>query len=405
MNVTKVIGGMEEPPGYELAWTAPLARRSAVPSMVAGRIMSLAQADEIVRDGVADMVSMVRAHIADPELVAKSLAGQAHRVRPCIGCNQGCVGSASSPYGRFGCAVNPAAGFEARATPRRIRRESVLVVGGGPAGMEAARAAALNGDDVILCEASAALGGQLRVAREAPFRSRMGDIADWLAAELPAVGVEVRMQTRVDAGYARALGADRVIVATGSLPRRDGVMIADPDRPVEGANQPHVLLSWDAITDSRIRDARAVVYDDIGHHEAVSVAEALLARGCEVMFVSRLNRLMPLLEAARMESTVKQRLYRGAFAFVGDSHIARIDPDAVTVGSLYGAADRTLPAEIVVLVGSNNPERQLADELIGQFDVSLVGDALGPRFLQLAILEGHRAGVDPGALPSSSRCF
>jgi len=166
-----------------------------------------------------------------------------------------------------------------------------------------------------------------------------------------------------------------------------------------------VLLSWDAITDSRIRDARAVVYDDIGHHEAVSVAEALLARGCEVMFVSRLNRLMPLLEAARMESTVKQRLYRGAFAFVGDSHIARIDPDAVTVGSLYGAADRTLPAEIVVLVGSNNPERQLADELIGQFDVSLVGDALGPRFLQLAILEGHRAGVDPGALPSSSRCF
>ena len=133
MNVTKVIGGMEEPQGYELPWTGPVASRLAVPTLVAGRITSLAQADAIVRDGVADLVSMVRAHVADPELVAKSLAGQAHRVRPCIGCNQGCVGSGSSPYGRFGCAVNPTAGFEAVANGRRGGPTSVLVVGGGPA--------------------------------------------------------------------------------------------------------------------------------------------------------------------------------------------------------------------------------------------------------------------------------
>ena len=405
MNVTKVIGGMEEPLGYELPWTGQVASRLAVPTLVAGRITSLAQADAIVRDGVADLVSMVRAHVADPELVAKSLAGQAHRVRPCIGCNQGCVGSGSSPYGRFGCTVNPTAGFEAVANVRLGGPASVLVVGGGPAGLEAARAAAASGDRVILCEQADSLGGQLRIARQAPSRSRMGDIADWLAAELPAVGVEVRLGTRVDAGYVRAQRVDRVIVATGSVPRADGFTIADPDRLIPGIGQPHVRSSWDAITDTAIRDARAVVYDDIGHHEAVSVAEALMARGCEVVFVSRLNRLMPLLEAARMETTVKKRLYGGPFEFIGDSRIARIAAGMVTVASMYGAPDRKVPADLVVVVGGNEPQRQLADDLAGELDVSLVGDALGPRFLQLAILEGHRAAVSPGLLPSSSHVF
>jgi 2,4-dienoyl-CoA reductase-like NADH-dependent reductase (Old Yellow Enzyme family) len=405
MNVTKVIGGMEEPLGYELPWTGPVASRMTVPTLVAGRITSLAQADQIVRDGVADLVSMVRAHVADPELIAKSLAGEAHRVRPCIGCNQGCVGSGSSPYGRFGCAVNPTAGFEALEHIPRNRPRQVLVVGGGPAGMEAARAAAASGDRVILCEQADKLGGQLRVARQAPARSRMGDIADWLAAELSALGVDIRLGTRVDTGYVRAQRVDRVIVATGSVPLRDGFMIADPDHPVPGAGRPHVRSSWDAITDTAIRDVRAVVYDDIGHHEAVSVAEALMARGCRVAFVSRLNRVMPLLESARMETTVKKRLYSGPFEFIGDSRIARIGTDAVTVASMYGAPDRTVPAEVVVLVGGNEPQRQLADDLAGELDVSLVGDALGPRFLQLAILEGHRAAVSPGDLPSSSRTF
>lgn len=405
MNVTKVIGGMEEPLGYELPWTGPVASRMTVPTLVAGRITSLAQADQIVRDGIADLVSMVRAHVADPELVAKSLAGEEHRVRPCIGCNQGCVGSGSSPYGRFGCAVNPAAGFEAVTHVRRDRPRRVLVVGGGPAGMEAARAAAGNGDQVILCEAADRLGGQLHVARQAPYRSRMGDIADWLAAELPAAGVDVRLRTRVDAGYARAQRADHVIVATGSVPRRDGFTIADPDHLIPGIGEPHVRSSWEAITDTSIRDTSAVVYDDIGHHEAVSVAEALMARGCTVAFVTRLNRVMPLLEAARMETTVKRRLYSGPFEFIGDSRIARVAGGTVTIASMYGAPDREVAAGIVVVVGGNEPQRQLADDLAGELDVSLVGDALGPRFLQLAILEGHRAAVRPDLLPTSSRTF
>jgi hypothetical protein len=147
------------------------------------------------------------------------------------------------------------------------------------------------------------------------------------------------------------------------------------------------------------------VYDDVEHHEAVSVAEALLARGCTVTFVSRLNRLMPLLETARMETTVKARLYPQPFEFVGDSRITAIGADRMSVASMYGGAARTIRAHCVVLVGNNLPQRALADELAGRVDVTLVGDALGPRFLQLAILEGHRAAQHRGLLPTSSHRF
>lgn len=408
MNVTKVIGGMEEPEGYELPWSSLVTRDAPVPTIVSGRILSLRHADELIRDGVADMVSMARAHIADPELVAKSLAGHPERVRPCIGCNQGCVGAASSPYGRFGCAVNPTAGFEAYALPpppAATGRRSVLVVGGGPAGMEAARAAAAQGDRVVLCEATDRLGGQLSIARNAPYRSEIGKIVDWFTNELDALKVDVRLGTEVDADYVLSDEPDLVVIATGSDPRRDGVTIADPSHPIIGAEQEHVVSSWDAMTNPRWADLAAVVYDDVGHHEAVSVVEALLARGCTVTMVSRLNRIMPLLESARMETTVKRRLHAERFDFLADSKISEIGSGTVLVDPIYGGPTRVLTAECVALVTSNRPRRALADELAGRANLALVGDALGPRFLQLAVLEGYRAVIDPTLLPTSSTWF
>jgi hypothetical protein len=117
----------------------------------------------------------------------------------------------------------------------------------------------------------------------------------------------------------------------------------------------------------------------------------LLGRGCQVVFASRLNRLVPLLESARAETTVKRRLYPQPFEFVGDCVLGRIDADSVTIRSLYGAADRVVAADAVVIVGSNDPQRQLSDALGDRGEVSLVGDALGPRFLQIALTEAHRA--------------
>src|SRR5579859_7865590 len=148
---------MDAPLGYELPFSVPLGAGAKVPRIVAGRFRTLEEAEQVLRAGDADMVSMVRAQIADPDLVRKTREGRPHEVRPCIACNQGCIGGLYR-RGQLGCLVNPAVGFEASLSEDRIKRTSqprkVLVVGGGPAGMEAARVAALSGHRVILAEAA-----------------------------------------------------------------------------------------------------------------------------------------------------------------------------------------------------------------------------------------------------------
>jgi NADPH-dependent 2,4-dienoyl-CoA reductase/sulfur reductase-like enzyme len=335
---------------------------------------------------------MVRALIADPELVSKSARGEESRVRPCIGCNQGCVGRYG---GHLGCTVNALVGREAKAPIRpATERRRVVIVGGGPAGMESARVAAQRGHEVTLFEASAALGGQLRLARLSPLRGEMGEIADWLASELAQLGVDIHLGVAADATDVLNSEPDAVIVATGSRPRRDGYQIATPLSPIPGAGLPHVKTSWDVFVDGAGTARSAVVFDDVGHYEAIAVAEQLLNAGLHVTFVTRLPRIAPLLEPARMEGTVKRRLMPRDFDFVVDAGLLAIEPDKVVVGSLYGGRPRSVPADLVVMVGANLPARELADQLGGRVpQVELVGDALGPRFLQLAMADGFKAGA------------
>ena len=138
-----------------------------MPTIVTGRFRTLVEAERVITDGVADMVSMVRALIADPDLVRKTRDGRADEVRPCIACNQGCYGGVSSGR-RMACTVNPAVGYERTLSEDLITLAAnpakVLVVGGGPAGLEAARVAALCGHDVTLVEASSRLGGAVGAA-------------------------------------------------------------------------------------------------------------------------------------------------------------------------------------------------------------------------------------------------
>ncbi|MBT9497865.1 MAG: FAD-dependent oxidoreductase, partial [Zoogloea sp.] len=214
----KLIGGMHEPMGYEMPTSAPIARAARTPAIVTGRFRTLEEADQIIRLGDADLVALTRAHIADPQLVNKTLAGHPEQVRPCIACNQGCVGGLLGPAARMGCTVNPAIGAEdslddTRLTPVTTPRR-VLVVGGGPAGMEAARVAALRGHTVTLAEAADDLGGTLRIAARAPQRHGIADIAVWLEQEVYRLGVDVRLSTYLSADDIRSLAPDAVILAT-----------------------------------------------------------------------------------------------------------------------------------------------------------------------------------------------
>ncbi len=403
----KLLAPMDEPLGNEMPANARIIggddttglARLTTPTMVVGRIMTLDDAERIVADGAADMVSMVRALIADPELVAKSERGEGDRVRPCIGSNIGCVGQLMST-GVLSCVVNVAAaketevGFEPAGPVPEAKR--VVVVGGGPAGLEAARTAALRGHDVHLFEGTRQLGGQVTIAATAPHRSDIGAITEWLADEIQRLGVTIRLNTWADPDSLAELAPDEVILATGVTPRTDGFQLTTPVDAVPGHDLPHVWTSWDVFGfgGRATLAGPALVYDDTGSFEAISVADTLLEAGLEVTMVARheaMGATLPYPPAT--VAAARERLMGGAFDFVGGHHLLEIRPDAVDIGVVFTERRRTIVASTVVIVTYGHPNRELGDWLAaegGPWRVHQVGDVTGTNGVLPAI---HQAAA------------
>lgn len=392
----KMIGGMHEAAGYELDTALPVAERSRVPVIVTGRFRTLEEADQVVRLGQADMVGMTRATIADPDLVRKTRSGQADRVRPCIACNQGCVGQLLGAERRVGCAVNAAAGFEATlgddkldaaTTPKRV-----LVIGGGPAGMEAARVAALRGHRVTLMEAAPHLGGTLRLAGRAPRRGGFNDLIDYLQSELYHLGVDVRLSTYVEADDLDGEAFDHVILATGAEPRLDGVQMSHPGEPISGIELPHVHSANDVLGTNDPKGTHALVIDDVGHYEGLATAEHLAAAGLDVTLVTRLPTLAPQMRSALMVDPALERLAQYRFRYRVATRVLAVDGQQARLQPINGGDIEAIPADLVVFVSLNRPRDELADALAQRkLPHQLIGDANTPRFLVRAIAEGHAA--------------
>ena len=396
----KLLSPMDEPLGSEMPANAIITRVVAKPTIVVGRIMTLDHAERIVADGEADMVSMVRALIADPELVNKARRGDEHLVRPCIGSNIGCVGNLMTT-GVLACVVNVAAARETSVTFDPVGRAAtprkVLVVGGGPAGLEAARTAALRGHEVHLHEGTRQLGGQVAIAATAPHRADIGAITEWLAAECERLGVTIRLNSMVDPDVVAELVPDEVIVATGTSPRRDGFQLATPVTPIPGHDLPHVWSSWDVFGfgGRAVLDGPAVVFDDTGTFEAISVCDTLLEAGLQVTMISRLEGVGARLPypPATVEAA-RERLMSGDFDFVGGHYLQAITQDEVLIGVPFTERRRVVPARTVVLVSYGHPNRELAEWLQGEGDapwnVHLIGDVTGTNGVMPAI---HQASA------------
>lgn len=398
-RMDSMVGAMQQPSGYELATTAKIAAVATVPRILTGRFRTLEEAEQVLRSGQAELVSMVRALIADPDLVRKSRAGVTERVRPCIGCNQGCIGGLFR-VGRMGCLVNAEVGLEATlddapppAAPRRV-----LVVGGGPAGLEAARVARLGDHEVILAEAQSFLGGTARVAASAPHLAGLGDILDWLESEVYRLGVQVRLGTAVEPGDLESLAPDVVVVATGASPRMDAFQAGRPGDPIAGLDRPgvHNVLELLTARPQLRAGAQAVVYDTTGHYEAIAAVELLMRAGLSVTHLTPAPSLSPYLQTTWRDIPALERfharggfrsLVRHALVGVGDGH-CRVRP-------LQAPREQqeSVPADLVVLALPGRPRAQLFDALRDRgFEVRLVGDAHSPRDMQAAIAEGYAAG-------------
>lgn len=390
-SMNKMVGPMNEPRGYELPDSVAVTRAVATPCIVTGRIMTLDEADDIVARGEAAMVSMVRATIADPNLVRRAVAGISPR--PCIGCLHGCFGGLF--VRDLGCTVNATVGRETTSDDEDLGtatvRRRVLVIGGGPAGLEAARVAATRGHNVVLYERAARLGGQLELARLTPDRGDIGLIVDWLVDQVERLGVEVHLGQELSVAALAGIGhIDVAVLAAGPSPR-PLLQLGRPTLALTPTASTPVISSWELLSGvASVRPGPVVLVDDVGHMEAMSVAQHLVELSCQVTVVSRFSELASQIQPAWATWSGKEHLARAGVSMHARSFISAIGDGAVTVAPLDGGADVEVAATAVVHVTFHEPNLDLVEALSTvAHEVHVIGDARTQRFLTVAIREGY----------------
>ena len=267
------VQGMKSAPHLDFAGTVRAA--TGMPTFHAARIPDVATARHAVAAGLLDMVGMTRAHMADPHIVKKIIEGREDDIRPCVGATY-CLDRIYQA-GDALCMHNAATGRE-MTMPHHIapaaRRKKVVIVGAGPGGLEAARVAAERGHEVVVFEAAAEPGGQVRLSAQNPRRREMIGIIDWRMAQCAARDVAFRFNTWAEAADVTALAPDVVIVATGGLPNTELFE--------SGSEQGEVVTAWDIISGDVKPAGDVLIYDESGDHPGLQAAEVAALAGARV---------------------------------------------------------------------------------------------------------------------------
>lgn len=352
-----------------------------VPVMAAGKYRSVAEAEAAIAGGVADMVGFARGHIADPELVKKSFAGREDEVRACIGCNQGCAQMLEKNLA-VTCMVNATVGREAdwKASPA-AKKKSVVVVGGGPAGLEAAITAAERGHRVTLLERSAEAGGQLLWIRKMPARHDFLGLLGQQLARAKRAGVELQLGISADVDRVRAFSPEAVILATGSTPQRFNL-------PLGGT----AVTLEEALAAPEKLGRRVAFHDLTGEFASLGAIEHLAGRDLELTvftavagFAWRTTIYSNLATRKRLrDMKVRIATLRAVKGFTGG--------ELAVEDTSTGELERLRGFDSLVVAQYNAADDRLFEPLrAAGFEVTAVGDCLAPRTALEAVYEGHAA--------------
>jgi 2,4-dienoyl-CoA reductase-like NADH-dependent reductase (Old Yellow Enzyme family) len=283
-GLARVIPGMGARSAPHLDFAGDVREATKITTMHAARIQDVATARHAVESGKLDLVGMTRAHIADPHIMMKIMEGREEEIRPCVGMGY-CIDSIYN--GEASCVHNAATGREAtmphHAAPTVGARKRVVVVGAGPAGLEAARVAAERGHAVTVLEAQDEPGGQIRLTASVKRRSEIRGIIDWRVSELERLGAELRCNVYAEAEDVLAEEPDVVVVATGGM----------PDFSFLEAGEDLATSSWDILAGTVKPGRDVIVFDDNGAHPGLTVAEHLATHGASVEIITPERALGP----------------------------------------------------------------------------------------------------------------
>ncbi|MCI3269868.1 NADH:flavin oxidoreductase [Streptomyces cylindrosporus] len=412
-SLVRAIPPIGTPLGPFLEFTGEVRRRLRVPVMHAARIADPATARYALREGLLDLVGMTRAQIADPHLVAKVAAGQEDRIRPCVGASY-CL-DAIYDSGDTKCVHNPSTGRELH-LPHTIpattgRQRKAVVVGAGPAGLEAARVLGERGHDVVLFEAGDLPGGQIRLAASNPRRRDLLGIVDWRVAECKHHGVDLRLGTYAEAADVLAEHPDLIVVATGGMPNCTFLE----------AGEDLVADTWDVLTGSLRPKGEVLIYDDHGGYPALDAVEVLAPSGARLHYVTPERTLAP--DVGSMNSPAYLRVFAEhdvTTTLARRLRAVRRAPDGrltATLSSDYTDADTELTVDHVIVEHGTLPADELYRELLsgssnlgevdhrallahrpqtvvrddtGRYQLFRIGDAVASRNIHAAVYDALR---------------
>ena len=346
--------------GYGTYMSEPVKRAVSKTRIgIAGRITDPLLGDSIIEKNQADFVGMTRALIADPHLPNKAREGRLEDIRPCIGTLQDCWGRSVSREWPMHCTVNPAAGRETTRGTGKVGRASqtkrILIVGAGPAGLEAARVASERGHSVVIYEKSGEIGGQTRWAKLLPGRVDIGSIVTWYSAQLKKNGVRVELHKEIPADPAVVQFVideerpDAVVVATGSSPIDNGIQMIT-FLPVPGWDLPNVRTIDEILVSGESLSGKIVVADSTTYIEGPGISEYLVRKGAEdVTLVTPHPHISPELSLYNQLVHVVRRLAASSVKVIPFSWLKKIEDGRVTVYNIATGEQDDLEADYVVL--------------------------------------------------------